>query len=184
MSSCEPETPDPDLTRDSDPETYQEALDKALHFLAFRARSVSEVRTRLQRDDYPPTIIEEVILRLLELRYLDDGAFALTLARDYLNAARPRGEFAIFTRLRGFGVAEETARAAIDEALQDADETPADRVRRAAERWCRRLRPGSDRTRDRRRLYNHLARAGFPRELVRSTTDELLPPDQGPFHND
>lgn len=164
-------------TGDPEPDDiYRRALDQALDFLAFRPRSVAEVRTRLARHGHEPALIESVIDRLLELQYLDDETFALLLARDHLSAPRPRGEYAIIAKLRGYGVPEEIARAALEKALEEADETPYERVLRAAERWCRRLRPGEDRDRSIRRLYNHLARAGFDRSLIRDAIDEVLPP--------
>lgn len=159
---------------DSD-DAFQRALDHALQFLAFRARSVEEVRARLRRYGYDPELTSTIIQRLLDLGYLDDATFALLLARDYLAAPRPKGEYAILARLRELGVPETTARTALSQALEDAAETPHDRVRRAAERWCRRLRPGYDHARATQRLYNHLARAGFDRTLIRTAIEEVLP---------
>lgn len=151
------------------------ALDQALRFLGYRARSVQEVRTRLQRYGHPPEVIEAVIERLLELSYLDDASFALALARDYLAAPRPKGTRAIMARLREKGIAEAVARAALEEALEESDETPEDRVFRAAERWCRRLRPGEDPGRARQRLWGHLSRAGFESDLIRRAIERVLP---------
>lgn len=173
--SCAVADTDLDSPRDHEPDdTLQRALDHALRFLAVRARSVAEVRARLTRYGYDATTIDAVIQQLEELGYLDDATFALLLARDYLDAPRPRGEFVILAKLREYGVDEATAHAALARALEDADETPHERVRRAAERWCRRLRPGDDRARAARRLYNHLARAGFDHELIRAVVEELL----------
>jgi regulatory protein len=158
------------------PENHHDlALDQALRFLGYRARSAQEVRTRLQRYGHDPEVIESVIARLLELSYLDDETFALVLARDYLGAPKPRGERAILAKLREKGVAEEVARAALDQALEEAEEDPRERVIRAAERWCRRLRPGEDQDRARRRLWGYLSRAGFDQELIRSAIEQVLP---------
>lgn len=164
------EPPAPAGAPDSHP---QLALDQALRFLGYRARSVQEVRSRLQRYGHPPELIEATIERLLELGYLDDASFALALARDYLAAPRPKGRRAILAHLREKGVAEPVARAALEEALEDSDETPEERVLRAAERWSRRLRPGEDLERARRRLWAHLSRAGFEGDLIRGAIERL-----------
>lgn len=164
-----------DSTADSDDAAHR-AMDQALRFLGYRARSVAEVRTRLQRHGHEAGVIDDVVDRLLELGYLDDDVFALTLARDYLAAPRPKGERVILARLRQKGIDEATARRALDEALEEADETPRERVLRAAERWCRRLRPGYDRDQARRRLWGHLGRAGFDGDLIREAIDRVLPP--------
>jgi regulatory protein len=156
-------------------EERQRALDQALRFLGYRPRSVQEVRARLRRYEHPPEVIEAVVRQLLELGYLDDAAFALALARDYLGAARPRGERVILAQLREKGVDEATARAALERALEEAEEDPAERVLRAAERWCRRLRPGEDQERARRRLWGYLSRAGFEQSLIRAAIEQFLP---------
>ncbi len=163
----------PDLIAVDD--NIQRALDQALRFLGYRARSVEEVRSRLQRHGHGPEVVESVIRRLLELDYLDDEAFALALARDYLGASRPRGERAILAQLRQKGIDEATAHTALERALREADETAQDRVLRAAERWCRRLRPGQDPERARQRLWGHLSRAGFDQDLIRTAIERCLP---------
>lgn len=155
--------------------TYERALDQALRYLGYRARSIDETRARLARSGHDEGVIDAVITRLLELGYLDDEAFALALARDLLNSPRPRGERAVLARLRKSGVDDLTSRRALESALEESEESPRDRVLRAAERWCRRLRPGEDRARARRRLWGHLLRAGFDSDLTREAVDILLP---------
>jgi len=157
-------------------DTLQRALDHALRFLAARARSIAEVRNRLRRHGYAPETVTTVVQRLQELGYLDDDTFALLLARDYLDSPRPKGEYVILAKLKELGVPEATARAALERALEETAESQYDRVLRAAQRWCRRLRPGDDRARAARRLYNHLARAGFDHDLIRTVVEQLLPP--------
>src|SRR5918995_6938362 len=47
------------------------AMNRALHFLGYRARSRSEVRDRLLRYGYGQETVEGVVGRLVELGYLD-----------------------------------------------------------------------------------------------------------------
>src|SRR5690625_6590850 len=84
--------------------TYERALDQALRYLGYRARSIDETRARLARTGQDEGVIDAVITRLLELGYIDDEAFALALPRYLLYAPHPRGERAALARLRRSGV--------------------------------------------------------------------------------
>jgi regulatory protein len=171
-SAGEEHTADGETDRE---EEYLRAMDRALHFLGYRARSVQEVRSRLRRYGYDDEMVEAVIDRLLELEYLNDETFALILARDLLGATRPRGERVILADLHKKGITESVARAALERALEEAEESPRERVLRAAERWARRLQPGGDIERGRRRLWGYLGRRGFDPALIRDVVDEVLP---------
>jgi len=48
------------------------AMNRALHFLGYRARSRREVRDRLRRYGYGEETVEGVVGRLEDLGYLDD----------------------------------------------------------------------------------------------------------------
>ena len=52
------------------------ALDAAYRYLAYGSRSESEMRIRLRRKGVLPNTMEKAIVRLRELRLLDDAAFA------------------------------------------------------------------------------------------------------------
>ena len=69
-------------------------LAAAARFLETRARSVAEVRRRLLGAGYRPDLVEGAIVRLSDLGFLDDGAFATAWveARD---RSRPRGTAAL-----------------------------------------------------------------------------------------
>src|ERR1017187_7310655 len=57
------------LNRDS----FQETLDRALHFLESRPRSEREVRTRLLRAGIAPELLDAVVERLGTMGLVDDG---------------------------------------------------------------------------------------------------------------
>ena len=57
------------------------AMNRALGFLGYRARSEKEVRDRLRRYGYGDQTVEGVVGRLKELGYLDDKEFARLVAR-------------------------------------------------------------------------------------------------------
>src|SRR3712207_9232104 len=58
------------------------AMNRALGYLGYRARSEKEVHDRLRRYGYGEETVEGVIGRLGELGYLDDEDFARVVARE------------------------------------------------------------------------------------------------------
>ena len=45
-------------------------MEAAATFLAVRARSTEETRKRLRHLGYPAALVDEVVIRLVEMRYL------------------------------------------------------------------------------------------------------------------
>lgn len=98
------------------------ATNRALHFIGYRARSEAEVRARLKREDWPDEVIERVLGRLREQKFVNDGHFAEMWVENR-SLTRPRGARALQQELRQKGVERETIEAALpdDEAeLQNA----------------------------------------------------------------
>ncbi len=98
------------------------ATQRALHFLGYRPRSEGEVRTRLQREEWPDDVIERVVNRLREAKYLNDEQFA-ELWVENRSLTKPRGARALQQELRQKGVERETIEAALpdeDAELQNA----------------------------------------------------------------
>src|SRR5918994_5860097 len=91
-----------------------EVLDAAARFLEARPRSEAEVRRKLVRLGYQPALVDEVLTRLVELRYLDDEAFARAWVESR-DRARPRGEHALRQELGRLGV----ERGLVDEVLDE-----------------------------------------------------------------
>jgi regulatory protein len=143
------------------------AREAALRLLSHRARSITELRRRLERREVPVPVIDSVVTWLEERGYLDDSAFAEAFVRDRLRL-RPRGRRGLIQDLRRKGVAEDVAAAAADEVMTAEAVDELELAREAARSWARRnasLMKGLDRpeqrARARRRLYGHLARRGF-----------------------
>ncbi len=140
-------------------------------FLAVRPRSVAETRRRLRQLGYPHAVIETVLDRLVEMRYLDDGAFA-TAWVESRDRARPRGESALRRELGLKGIDRETVAAVLlDRASSElgSDGPSPDRI--AAERLLDRKRAAllreADPRKRRHKTYALLARNGFPPDVCR-----------------
>lgn len=56
--------------------------ERAAALLAYRPRSVREMRDRLTEDGYPAAIVSEVVDRFVQMGYLDDAQYAEMYARS------------------------------------------------------------------------------------------------------
>src|SRR5438046_1596848 len=109
--------------------------DRALNMLSFRPRSVTELRNGLHRKGEPHDQIEQAINRLVELKLLDDAAFARQFARRKIlgpGASRIR----IAQELRRKGVARELADRAVEELMDEEGVDAAATIHRVAgKKW-------------------------------------------------
>lgn len=146
-------------------------MEAAANFLSVRSRSVEETRRRLRRLGYPHPLCDEVVDRLVELRYLDDLEFARAWVESR-DRARPRGEVALRRELKLKGVPDDTivavlaqrTDAAVKRKADEAEVEPdADReaARKLLDRRAAALRREADPRRRRQRAYALLARNGF-----------------------
>lgn len=148
------------------------AMDRALHFLGYRARSESEVRERLRRYGYGEGTVERVVERLEELGYLDDEEFARLKARE---KARRYGPRRVSIELRKSGVDAEIARGAVEDEFAEKSELEA--AFSAASRRYNGL--GSDAAgagaradATARRVYGFLMRRGYSTEVCAKVARE------------
>jgi len=159
----------------------------AASFLAVRVRSVAETRARMLRLGYPTALVDQTLQRLLELGYLDDGAFARTWVESR-DRAHPRGQASLRRELALKGIARDVVDAVMEERSAGSAEPdpatgpgPADGgldlgARRegdgevAASLLARRsasLRREPDPRRRRQKAYSLLARHGFDPDVCR-----------------
>ncbi|MBI3738591.1 MAG: RecX family transcriptional regulator [Chloroflexi bacterium] len=90
----------------------ERALQQAMLFLSYRARSESEIRQNLRKHDIPEEIIEQTLERLRENRLADDNQFARTWVENR-NTFRPRSRRALTMELRQKGIPDDAAQSAI-----------------------------------------------------------------------
>ena len=104
---------DEDISRLQEKDEFETALNRAMHFLSFRARSQQEMQTYLLKKGFEPALIDRVITRLKEEKLVDD----LDFAQNWLDSRqrfRPRSKSLMKLELRQKGVAETE----IEQALQ------------------------------------------------------------------
>ena len=139
------------------------AMNRALHFLGYRARSRSEVRERLRRYGYGEETVRAVIGRLEELGYLDDEEFARTVVRE---KARRYGPRRVSADLRRSGVDAELVQDIVE--AEFAERSEVETARSAAAR--RYNRGGSDA--EARRVYGFLVRRGYSADVCAEVARE------------
>ncbi len=142
------------------------AVETAARFLAYRPRSVDEVRRNLTDKDLPDDVIEAALQRLHDMRYLDDRAFA-TFWVENRSQFKPLSPRALRYELRQKGVDN----AIINEVLADLDAN--DSAYRAAESQARRLR-GKTVTEFRQKVSAFLQRRGFGHNEARDVIEQLI----------
>ena len=155
----------------------------ALSLLSARSRSRRELRDRLRRKDFPVGVVDDCLDALEGAGWLDDAAFARSMVRDRLRL-RPRGPGRMTQELRGKGVSEEVARAAVEGVFEDEDVSVPDLALEVARGWLRRQPPATrdvllstdfspERGKARRRFFAFLARRGFAGTVARSALDRM-----------
>ncbi len=154
-----------DISRLQEKDEFQTALNRALHFLSYRARSRQEMQTYLQNKGYETGLIDRVIAKLTEERLIDDLDFAQNWV-DNRERFRPRSQSLMRLELHQKGVAESE----IEQALQISDLDDFALAMKAGKKLSRRYqlldKPEYD-----RKLAASLQRRGFSYSVVR----ECLP---------
>ena len=153
-----------------DQDAREVALQKALRFLGYRARSSEEVRSNLQKHDIPESVIEVTLQRLRENNLVNDQEFARTWVENR-NTFRPRSRRVLSMELRRKGLDDDTVQQVLDE---NVDENAL--AMEAARKYTRKVQ-ALDWQDFRQKLAGFLGRRGFSYAVsslvVRSLWDEL-----------
>ena len=96
--------------RSSKPAPVGTALDAGLSYLAGRAHSRLELQRKLARKGFEADEVESALMRLAELGYLDDAAFARALVR---RRSASRGPAAVAAELASRGIGREGVASAL-----------------------------------------------------------------------
>ncbi|HWI41879.1 MAG TPA: RecX family transcriptional regulator [Verrucomicrobiae bacterium] len=134
----------------------------ALAMLARRDRTEAELRRMLGVKGFSGDPVDQAILRLRELGYLDDAAFARRFAAGAMAGRKAFGR-RLLLELERRGISREQAAEAVREAAQEEDEEAA--AREALQRKYRSRPEGAD-PGERRRMAQFLLRRGFAPSVV------------------
>ena len=136
----------------------ERAVQQALLFLSYRARSESEIRQNLRKHEMPEEVIEETIARLRQDGLANDGQFAQAWVENR-STFRPRSRRMLAMELRQKGLDEE----AVSSALEDVDDEPL--AYEAAKKRAPRLK-ALEWVDFRKKLSEFLARRGFSYSVI------------------
>jgi regulatory protein len=142
------------------------ALQKALRFLGYRARSLREVRENLQKYAISEAVIELTIKRLEETGLLNDQEFAQAWVENR-NTFRPRSSRVLALELRRKGLADEVISTTLAHSLDESS-----LAREAARKYLRKV-AGLDWPGFRSKLGGFLGRRGFAYAVVAPVLREL-----------
>ena len=157
---------DQSVARLLDEDQRSRCYDAALRFLGPRPRSEREIRDRLAKHEFAPSVVDATIKRLRRIGLVDDAAFAEYWV-EQRQTHRPRGGRLLKQELRAKGVDADVAAAALRSEGDDAEG-----AYQAALRKAHSLRLLDERT-FRQRLGGFLQRRGFDYETTRTVVNRL-----------
>ncbi len=143
---------------------------RALEYLAYKPRTVAEVRRKLQEKEYEAPVIDAVVEEFRERGYLDDVQYAEEYVRSRFSA-KGYGPVRIEQELRKRGVDRPLAETAVEDFFAETDERAA--AREHAEKGWSRIGREDDPRKRRDKLYRYLTRRGYTYDVVREVIDEM-----------
>jgi regulatory protein len=143
----------------------ERALQQALLFLGYRARSESEVRKNLLKHEIPEVVIEQTLERLRRDGLVNDDQFAQAWVENR-STFRPRSRRLMAMELRQKGLDDE----AMQPALQNVDDEAL--AYEAAQKRAPRFK-SLEWIEFRKKLSGFLARRGFPYPVIATTVSRV-----------
>jgi len=155
-------------------EIRQECLDRAMKYLSGRLHSGQELSRKLLRQEYSQAMIDEVLVELRRLGYVNDERFAKTKA---LSAAQHKhhGPRRAMMELMKAGVKREVAQGAVAEVYESNDNVA--EARKLAHKQAARLKKLHPQV-ARRRLVGMLQRRGFDYDSIKPVIEEVIGRDE------
>jgi regulatory protein len=144
-------------------DSRERAMQQALLFLSYRARSENEIRKNLSKHEIPDGVIEETIERLRREGFADDKKFASAWVENR-STFRPRGRRALALELRQKGIDDHT----IESALEGIDDEALayEAGQKKARKLALSLSKGQEWTEFRKKMSEFLARRGFSYSVI------------------
>jgi len=160
-------------------DSRERAVQQALLFLSYRARSESEIRQNLRKHEISEEVIEETLARLRQDGLANDGQFAQAWVENR-STFRPRSRRLLAMELRQKGLNDE----AVSSALEDVDDEPL--AYEAAKKRAPRLK-ALEWADFRKKLSEFLARRGFSYSVIAPVVTRIwneLQKDEKPYEEE
>ncbi|QED46947.1 recombination regulator RecX [Cytobacillus dafuensis] len=150
---------------------YQDDIRKAyntsIQYLSRRMRSEKEVRQYLKEKEVDEIIVQEVVHKLYEYRFLDDKEFAIAYVRTLMNTT-DKGSGLIRGELREKGISEQLINAALRELPYEKEFEAAMKL---SYKFVQKNKTDSSRIM-KQKLEQMLMRKGYSHELIQAVVAE------------
>jgi len=152
-------------------EDFEKYYNKALEFLSYRPRSEKEVRDKLKTKNVELEVIDRIISKLKEKKFINDGEFAKGWIRSRLEY-KPRSMKLIKFELKHKGIGEEL----IDRLIHNSEfiiQNDLESAKRLVEKKLGRFRNKFGMTREEKyqKLGRFLASKGFNWDIIKKSID-------------
>ena len=148
---------------------YRFALDRAVGYLAARARSKHEIEQKLMQAGYRPCTVEMVIYKLQRENLLDDADFARQWVESRQNHKLGRSRIA--QELRRKGISQDEAEEALS-IIEDEDQLSG--AIALAAKAAARIKPDEDLRKASNRIAGMLARRGYSWDIAKKAIQQVL----------
>ncbi|OCA82491.1 recombination regulator RecX [Bacillus sp. FJAT-27986] len=150
----------------------QKAFQSAVNYLSYRIRSEHEVTSYLSEKEWEQAVIDEVIHKLREYRYVDDEEYAKAFVRTQMNVSK-KGPDVIRTELLNKGISEKDQQTALSQYTNDLQ-------RENAEEWASKTlnKSKGSMKEAKQKTIQFLVRKGFSMSLAKLVTEELAVDDK------
>lgn len=148
----------------------ERTLHRAVRLLAAKPRSIRELRERLLEKEWTNSaIVDEILEKLKEYKYVDDEQFAKSFASSKLRQ-KPVGKRRLKESLSQKKLEKETVEKAIEKVYEA---TPEDEVIEIAIKKRLRQKGKPETREDSKKFYDYLMRQGFSYDLISSKMREI-----------
>ena len=148
-----------------------QAMKFAMKLLNVRKRSVFEITKRLRQKKFAEDIINQVVKKLLEYKYLNDEEFAEAYINDRVNF-NPRGSFLIKKELREKGIAKDIIAKKTAELLPEKKELKL--AKKAAEKKLKYLNKDLEKNKIYQKIGAYLQAKGYSSYIIREILEDII----------
>ncbi len=156
--------------------TSEKAIDLAVKYLSFKARTVSEMNGYLKKKEIDHEIIVEVLKRLKEYRYIDDKVYLKNYVENNRNLTY-YGSKRMIQDLKRRGISEELL-LTLEDLFPQAEEYRCGLL--VTQKSLKSL-AGKTTLQKRQKLYAKLTRMGYPSEMVRDLIRTEITEEEEPL---
>ena len=159
-----------DIIREIEKDTqYQNAYQKALHFLNYKLRTTKEVYEKLEKLEVSDEVINQVLQQLMDHGFVNDQFYAESYVRENF-ALQKKGPKAVAFELKKKGVNDSV----VQKALEKFDEeTQLNQAIEIAQKYVDRQGNASVKT-VKQKVYGFLMQRGYDLDIVQSVISALI----------